>query len=164
MAVELGCDWHTVNDTIIAYGTSLVDDDPDRFGVVEALGLDEVLIGPARSFSPPGVLHPDRRRRSWPTVSMWSRARTVLGPSAWLAEQGKPWCDRVRFATLDLSGPYRRVFTPSCSPTPSRWRTPFHLRSARPTPSSTSAGAGCRTRPSVIAVGSPILSIAVGGS
>ncbi len=30
VAVELGCDWHTVNDTVIAYGTALVDDDLDR--------------------------------------------------------------------------------------------------------------------------------------
>ena len=26
VAAELGCDWHTVNDTVIAYGTALVDD------------------------------------------------------------------------------------------------------------------------------------------
>ncbi len=43
IAVELGCDWHTVNDTVIAYGTALVAD-PERFGTVEALGLDEVLF------------------------------------------------------------------------------------------------------------------------
>jgi hypothetical protein len=30
VATDLGCDWHTVNDTVIAYGTALVDDDPDR--------------------------------------------------------------------------------------------------------------------------------------
>ncbi len=43
VAGELGCDWHTVNDTVIAFGTALVDD-PNRFGTVEALGLDEVLF------------------------------------------------------------------------------------------------------------------------
>ena len=26
------------------------------------------------------------------------------GPVAWLAEQGIPWRDQLRFATLDLSG------------------------------------------------------------
>jgi transposase len=49
--LELGGDWHTVNDTVIAYGTALVDDDPQRFGTVRALGLDEVLfdrVGPWR--------------------------------------------------------------------------------------------------------------------
>jgi transposase len=37
VAVELGCDWHTINDTVIAYGTALVDDDPDRIGSPTAL-------------------------------------------------------------------------------------------------------------------------------
>ena len=40
VARELGCDWHTVNDAVIAYGTPLVED-PDRIGEVTALGLDE---------------------------------------------------------------------------------------------------------------------------
>jgi transposase len=44
VATELGCDWHTINDAVVSYGTALVDDDPDRFGVVSALGLDEVLF------------------------------------------------------------------------------------------------------------------------
>lgn len=39
IAVELGCDWHTINDAVIAYGTALVDDDPDRIGDVTAVGL-----------------------------------------------------------------------------------------------------------------------------
>ena len=44
VAVELGCDWHTINDTVLAYGTAVVDDDPDRIGTVTALGLDETLF------------------------------------------------------------------------------------------------------------------------
>ena len=28
VAVELGCEWHTVNDTVVSYGTARVDDDP----------------------------------------------------------------------------------------------------------------------------------------
>jgi len=57
VAKELGCDWHTVNDAVIAYGEALVDH-PGRFGVVEALGLDEApmvragVIG-AEPSSPP---------------------------------------------------------------------------------------------------------------
>jgi len=43
VAVELCCDWHTVNDTVVAYGMALVDD-PDRIGEVAAVGLDEVLF------------------------------------------------------------------------------------------------------------------------
>ena len=36
VAVELGCDWHTVNDAVIAYGTALVDG-PARIGQPIAL-------------------------------------------------------------------------------------------------------------------------------
>ena len=32
VAVELGCDWHTINDTVLAFGTALVDDDPTASG------------------------------------------------------------------------------------------------------------------------------------
>lgn len=43
VAAELGCDWHTVNDTAVAYGEALVDD-PDRIGDTDALGMDETLF------------------------------------------------------------------------------------------------------------------------
>ena len=43
VAGELGCDWHTVNDTVIAYGAALVDD-PARIADTTALGLDETLF------------------------------------------------------------------------------------------------------------------------
>jgi hypothetical protein len=43
VAGDLGCDWHTVNDAVIAYGPPLVED-PDRIGQVTAVGLDEVLF------------------------------------------------------------------------------------------------------------------------
>ncbi len=44
VAGELGCDWHTVNDTVVSYGEALLDADDDRIGMVTALGLDEVLM------------------------------------------------------------------------------------------------------------------------
>jgi transposase len=50
VATTLGCDWHTVNEAVLAYGTALIEH-PGRFGEVEALGLDEVLFvreGPYR--------------------------------------------------------------------------------------------------------------------
>ncbi len=43
VAEDLGCDWHTVMDAVIAYGEPLVDD-PDRIGDTDALGLDETLF------------------------------------------------------------------------------------------------------------------------
>ena len=50
IAKKLDCDWHTVNDAVIAYGSALVED-PHRIGDVTALGLDETLFcrrGPRR--------------------------------------------------------------------------------------------------------------------
>jgi transposase len=67
VAGELGCDWHTVNDTVIAYGSVLIDD-PERIGAPTALGLDETLfvrVGP-------------RRRQSWSTSVVDVRAGRLL--------------------------------------------------------------------------------------
>ena len=43
----------------------------------------------------------------------------------WLANKGKAWCDQVRFATLDLSGPYRKVFS-LMTPDAIQVADPFH--------------------------------------
>jgi transposase len=106
VAVELGCDWHTINDTVIAYGTALIEDDPDRIGQPTAVGLDETLfcrVGP-------------RHRQAWSTSIVDVRAgrlldvvpgRSAVEPCAWLAAQSDEWRANIRWATLDLSGPYR---------------------------------------------------------
>ena len=122
--VELGCDWHTVNDTVIAYGTALVAD-PDRFGTVEALGLDEVL------FARIGSWHRHAFSTQIVDVGVGQLLDVVPGrssvePMVWLAKRGKPWRDRVRFATLDLSGPYRKVFTVMV-PDAVQVADPFHV-------------------------------------
>lgn len=125
IATELGCDWHTVNDAVIAYGSALVDDDPARFGTVEALGLDEVLfvrVGP-------------RRRQEFSTqivdVGLGQLLDVVPGRSgegatAWLEAQSTKWREQVRYATLDLSSPYRLVFT-TMVPGAVQVADPFHL-------------------------------------
>jgi transposase len=108
VAKELGCDWHTVNETVLAFGELLVDD-PSRYGEVAAVGLDEALmvrLGP--------------RRRQCFTTQVVDVGRSQLldvvpgrsgtEPIAWLAAKGASWRANVRYATLDLSGPYRRVF------------------------------------------------------
>ena len=81
VATELGCDWHTVNDTVVAYGEALLEADTERIGAVDALGLDEVLMVQDRSLPPPALLHPDRRRRcrSAPRRRPWSGQRRAHG-------------------------------------------------------------------------------------
>jgi transposase len=125
VATELGCDWHTVNDTVVAYGRALIDGDPDRFGVVHALGLDEVL------FARLGTFHERHFSTSIVDVTHGQLLDIVKGrsgkePTAWLDRQGGAWRDQVRFATCDLSGPYRAVFE-AMLPAATLVADPFHV-------------------------------------
>ncbi len=124
VAVELGCDWHTINDAVIAYGSVLVDD-AGRIGEPTALGLDETLFcreGPWR-------------RQCWSTsiVDVGTgclldvvAGRSGVEPCRWLAARGEEWRARVAWAALDLSGPYRSVFD-TMLPDATQIADPFHL-------------------------------------
>ena len=125
IGVELGCDWHTVNDAVIAYGTALIDDDPDRIGEPTAVGLDETL------FARVGLW----RTLLWSTSIVNVRAGQLLdvvpgrdskGPCAWFAARSDEWRARIEWATLDLSGPYRAVFD-TMLPQAAQVADPFHL-------------------------------------
>ncbi len=120
IAVELGCDWHTV----IAYGTALVEH-ADRFGKVEALWLDEVL------FARIGPWHRQEFSTQIVDVNAGQLLDVVPGrsgdkPKEWLEAKGKEWRDNVRWATLDLSGPYRAVFDEKL-PDATQVADPFHV-------------------------------------
>ena len=124
VAQDLGCDWHTVNDAVIAYGTALIDDE-DRIGDVEALGLDETLFSRVGRW----------RRQAWSTqiVDVGEgrlldvvEGRNAAGPASWLAARGEAWCSQIRWATLDLSGPYRNVFD-TMLPDAIQVADPFHV-------------------------------------
>ena len=125
VASDLGCDWHTVNDAVIAYGTALIDDDDDRIGDVEALGLDETLFCRVGRW----------RRQAWSTQIVdvadgrlldVVEGRSAVGPVTWLAARGEEWCSQIRWATLDLSGPYRKVFD-TMLPGAIQVADPFHV-------------------------------------
>lgn len=122
LAVELGCDWHTINDIVIAYGTPLVED-PARIGNVDALGLDETLFARLGRW----------RRQHWSTQIVDVRrgqlhdvipGRSAAGAREWLARRDQDWLDSIRFAVLDLSGPRRLAFT-TMRPARCRSRTRF---------------------------------------
>ena len=86
VATDLGCDWHTVMDAVVIYGTPLVDD-PARFGAVSAVGLDETLFAREGRF----------RRQRWSTQIV-DRAAGSSSTSWQAATQsscagpGGPWC------------------------------------------------------------------------
>jgi transposase len=109
VAKDLGCDWHTVNDAVVAFGEALLQADTDRVGEVCALGLDEVL------FVRLGDYHERHFSTSIVDVERGQLLDVVPGrsgraPAAWLERRDEHWRDAVSFATCDLSTPYRAVF------------------------------------------------------
>jgi len=124
VAADLGADWHTVNDAVIAYGEKLVED-PDRIGIVTALGLDETLFAKRGKW----------RTKQWSTSIVDVAAGQLLdvvqgrdaAPAArWLADRDPAWRAQIRWATLDMSGPYRKVFD-TMLPHATQIVDPFHL-------------------------------------
>ena len=98
-------------------------DDPNRFTDVAALGLDETLrcrLGPWQSWTTQIV---DVGAGQLLDVV---EGRSARGPIAWLTQRPQAWRDRVEWATLDLSGPYRKVFDVMV-PAAVQVADPFHL-------------------------------------
>jgi transposase len=124
IAEELGCAWHTVNDALLRYGEALIDDE-QRFGDVDALGLDEVLFvhdGPYRRLAFSTSIVNVGTGQLLDVVP----GRSGKAPTQWLLAQGDEWLSHVRYATLDLSGPYRSVFTKTV-PQATQVADPFHV-------------------------------------
>lgn len=124
VAGELGCDWHTVNTAVIAYGTVLVDD-PARIGQVTAIGLDEVFFCRVGRF----------RRKRWSTSIVDVRrcqlldvveGRNAAPACAWLAKRPPGWLARIVYGTLDMSGTYRSVYD-TVLPHAVQVADPFHV-------------------------------------
>jgi transposase len=125
VAHALGCDWHTVNDAVVAYGEALLDADEDRIGVVRALSVDETLF----------LREGPWRRQRWSTQFVDARGGQLLevvegrdsaAPAAWLAERDPLWSARIQWAVLDLSGPYRALFD-TMLPDAEQVADPFHV-------------------------------------
>ena len=126
-AEELGCDWHTVNKEVIRWGQALLDADEGRIGAVEAVGVDETMFlrtAPRR--------RPEKR---WCTSIVDVQAgqlldivpgREAAGPARWLSERPAVWRERIRWAVLDLSGPYRAAYD-AAIPHATQVADPFHV-------------------------------------
>lgn len=125
VARELDANWHAVNDAVIAYGQALLDADAARVGAVEALGVDEVLFARQGRW----------RTQAWSTsiVDVGSgqlldviEGRSSGGLCEWLDDRPVEWLDAIRWAVLDLSGPWRLAFT-TMLPAAVQVADPFHL-------------------------------------
>ncbi len=124
VAGVLRCDWHTVNDAVLAYGRALIEH-PERFGSVTALGLDETSF----------VREPPYHQTHFVTSIVDVAAGQLLdlvdgrggeGSKAWIKARSPEWRAAVTHGTLDLSSAYRAVFV-SELPEATLVADPFHV-------------------------------------
>lgn len=108
IATELGVDWHTVNDCVIAWGEALLDADVDRVGDTAVVGLDETLA----------VRHGKFRTKVWATTIADVEAgqlidmvqdRDAAACCAWFADQDPDWVAGIDAVTIDMSSVYLKV-------------------------------------------------------
>ena len=125
VAGELGCGWHTVNSAVQRWGCALLAADTARISQVEALGLDETLLGRRSRF----------RAKTWGTSIVdvgrgqlldIVRGRSAQAPTRWLLRRPRRWRAGIRWAVLDLSGPYRAAFD-AALPDARQVADPFHV-------------------------------------
>jgi transposase len=124
VAKDLGCDWHTVNEAVLAYGEALIEH-PGRFGDVSSLGLDEHLM----------VKTGERHHQNFVTTIVdVARGqlldvvpdRTAKAPKQWLKERGSEFCAGVTAGAIDLSATYKSVFD-DVLPHATLVADPFHV-------------------------------------
>ena len=125
VSAELGCSWHPVNASVRRWGSALLEADTDRISDVVALGLDETLMGRRGRF----------KDKAWSTsivdVGRGQRldivpGRTAKAPALWLLGRPRVWRENIRWAVLDLSGPYRAAFD-TAVPDARQVADPFHV-------------------------------------
>ena len=108
VAAELGCDWHTVNDTVCRYGEILLAADHKRLNRTSAIGLDETSFRRLKG-----------HRTSYVTTVCDVEnhqiidivpSRKYVDVAGFLHGQSPEWKDRIHFGTLDMSPTYKAVF------------------------------------------------------
>ena len=124
VANTLGCSWHTVNDAVITYGEALIND-PSRYTLVEAIGLDETL------FVKEGEYHKQHYSTQITDVKNGQLLDIVPGRKGeeaknWFKLKDDNWKNNIKYATLDLSSPYRAVFNEEL-PHAIKVADPFHV-------------------------------------
>ena len=124
-AAVLGCGWHTVNASVRRWSQALLDADGDRIAAVVAPGLDETLFCRGGRFA----------QRAWSTSIVdvargqlldMVPGRTADGPARWLLRRPASWLEQIRWAVLDLSGPYRAAYD-TAVPDAAQVADPFHV-------------------------------------
>lgn len=125
IAAELGCGWHTAMATVHRWGQALLEADTGRADGVTALGLDEILMFRRGPF----------REKHWGTTIVDARrgvlldivaGRSAAGAASWIGGRTPLWRKRIRWAVMDLSGPYRKAFGDTV-PHAAQIADPFHV-------------------------------------
>ena len=125
VAAELGCDWHTVNNEVGRWGKALLEADTDRVGTIQAVGVDETLFWRQGRW----------RTKVWCTsvVDVGGRqlidivgGRTAESAASWFLAQPPEWRAGIRWAVLDMSGPYRVAYD-KVLPHARQVADPFHV-------------------------------------
>jgi transposase len=125
VAEELGRSWHRVMASVRCWGSALLEADTERISDVFALGLDETLMGRRGRFG----------TKAWSTSIVdvgrgqlldIVAGRTAQAPTQWLMDRPQVWREQIRWAVLDLSGPYRVAFD-TAIPDAAQVADPFHV-------------------------------------
>ncbi len=109
VAVELACDWHTVNDAVTTYGSALLAADRRRLNHTVAIGLDETSF----------VRLADQHTSYATTVCDVEHhqiidilpSRHFVDVAGFLDKQPEAWKTRIGFGALDMSNTYAAVYT-----------------------------------------------------
>ncbi len=123
VARELGCEWHTINDAVLTYGTALLEADTKRLTKTTAIGLDETNF----------VRRVEQRTSYATTVCDVANhqiidilpTRHFVEVAKWVADQGLDWRSRITYGALDMSPTYAAVYS-AMLPAAAQVVDPFH--------------------------------------
>ena len=126
VAAELGCDWHTVNNEVVRWGEALLGADTDRIGEVGAVGIDKKRCSGGKAGGEPSSGAP--LSSTWEATSRFDivGGRTADSAASWFRSQPPEWLDGIRWAVLDMSGPYRKAYN-RVLPNAVQVADPFHV-------------------------------------
>ena len=114
-----------MNNEVGRWGKALLEADTSRVGAVQAVGVDETLFWRKGRW----------RTKQWCTsvVDVGGRqlldivpGRTAESAAAWFRSQPAEWRDGIRWAVLDMSGPYRTAYR-EVLPHALQVADPFHV-------------------------------------
>jgi transposase len=125
VAAELDCDWHTLNDAVVAYGEALLEADRKRLNQTSAIGLDEtsfVRVGQKKQTSYATTVADVAHHQIIDILP----TREYVDVAAWIDKQPPAWKERIRFGALDMSNIYAAVYSVTL-PKAAQVVDPFHL-------------------------------------